>query len=48
MRKCVNEMDTIDELTNEEKSYAVELFGSEITGEVFISKMNHNFRTIWA
>jgi hypothetical protein len=47
MRKCVNEMDAMDGLTDEEKSYAVELFESEINREAFMSTTNHNVRTLW-
>uniref|UniRef100_A0A804LFV4 Uncharacterized protein n=2 Tax=Zea mays TaxID=4577 RepID=A0A804LFV4_MAIZE len=47
MRKCMKEMEAIDGFTDEEKSYAVEVFESEINREAFMSTMNHNVRRMW-
>jgi hypothetical protein len=47
MRKCMKEMEAINGFTDEEKSYAVEVFESEINREAFMSTMNHNVRRMW-
>jgi hypothetical protein len=47
MRKCMKEMEAMDGFTDEEKSYAVEVFESEINREAFMSTMNHNVRRMW-
>ena len=47
MRKCMKEMEAMDGFTDEEKSYDVEVFESEINREDFISTMNHNVRRMW-
>jgi hypothetical protein len=46
MRKCMKEMEAMDGFTDE-KSYAVEVFESEINREAFMSTMNHNVRRMW-
>ena len=47
IEKCLDEVDAMDELTDEEKSYALELFESEINRQIFIKTKNHNVRLIW-
>jgi hypothetical protein len=47
MRKCMKEMEAMDGFTDEEKSYVVEVFESEINREAFMSTMNHNVRRMW-
>ena len=46
MRKCMKEMEAMDGFTDE-KSYAVEVFESEINREAFMSTMNHNVQRMW-
>jgi hypothetical protein len=47
MRKCMKEMEAMDGFIDEEKSYVVEVFESEINREAFMSTMNHNVRRMW-
>ena len=43
----MKEMEAMDEFTNEEKSYDVEVFESEINRAAFMSTMNHNVQRMW-
>ena len=45
--KCADQVDSMNELTNEEKSYAVELFESDTNREVFMKTKNPDVRLIW-
>jgi len=45
--KCADQVDSINELTNEEKSYAIELFESDTNREVFMKTKNPEVRLIW-
>ncbi|PWZ29004.1 hypothetical protein Zm00014a_010613 [Zea mays] len=47
MRKCMEEIEAIGGFTEEEKSYAVEVFESGINREAFMSTMNHNVQRMW-
>jgi hypothetical protein len=42
----MTEMEAMDGFRNE-KSYAMEVFESEINREAFMSTMNHNVRRMW-
>ncbi|WVZ99640.1 hypothetical protein U9M48_044906 [Paspalum notatum var. saurae] len=45
--KCQDELKVMDELTAEEKSYALELFESATNREIFLTTTEHNVREIW-
>jgi len=45
--KCADQVDSINELTNDEKSYAMELFESDTNREVFMKTKNPEVRLIW-
>ncbi|KAF8700943.1 hypothetical protein HU200_033829 [Digitaria exilis] len=47
IEKCLEKVDSMDELTDEDKSYALELFESEINREMFMKTRNHNVRLLW-
>ena len=47
IKKCLEELDTIDGLTDEDRSYAMEVFESGFNREVFMSSKNHNVRLFW-
>ncbi|KAF8738549.1 hypothetical protein HU200_013967 [Digitaria exilis] len=47
IEKCLEKADSMDELTDEDKSYALELFESEINREMFMKTRNHNVRLLW-
>jgi hypothetical protein len=42
MEKCLDKLDRIDGLTDEDRSYAMEVFESAIKREVFMKSKNHN------
>jgi hypothetical protein len=45
--KCLDEVDTMDGLSDVEKAYAMTIFKSEIDREVFMKMKNKNVRLIW-
>ena len=45
--KCADQVDSINELTNEKKSYAMEVFESDTNREVFMKTKNPEVRLIW-
>jgi hypothetical protein len=47
MEKCLDKLDTIDGFTDEDRSYAMEVFESAINREVFMKSKNHNARLLW-
>uniref|UniRef100_K3ZZK9 Myb/SANT-like domain-containing protein n=1 Tax=Setaria italica TaxID=4555 RepID=K3ZZK9_SETIT len=47
VEKCVDQVDAIVELTDEEKSYALDVFESDTHRKIFITSKNHNVRLIW-
>jgi hypothetical protein len=47
MENCLDKVDRIDGLTDEDKSYAMEVFESVINREVFMRSKNHNARLLW-
>jgi hypothetical protein len=47
MEKCLDKLDRIDGLTDEDRSYAMEVFESAINREVFMKSKNHNARLLW-
>jgi hypothetical protein len=47
MEKCLDKLDRIDGFTDEDRSYAMEVFESAINREVFMKSKNHNARLLW-
>jgi hypothetical protein len=47
MENCLDKVDRIDGLTNEDKSYEMEVFESAINREVFMRSKIHNARLLW-
>nr|TKW34162.1 hypothetical protein SEVIR_2G286300v2 [Setaria viridis] len=47
VEKCVDQVDVMVELTDEEKSYALDLFESETLRKTFIATKNPNVRLLW-
>ncbi|RCV25720.1 hypothetical protein SETIT_5G187900v2 [Setaria italica] len=47
VEKCVDQVDAMVELTNEEKSYAFDVFESETHKKIFITTKNPNVRLMW-
>ncbi|PVH66194.1 hypothetical protein PAHAL_1G175000 [Panicum hallii] len=47
IEKCADQVDSMNELTNEEKSYAMELFESDRNREVYMKTKNCDVRLIW-
>jgi len=45
--KCADQVDSMNELTNEEKLYAVELFEFDTNRQVFMKTKNPNVRLVW-
>jgi hypothetical protein len=45
--KCLDEVDTMDGLSDVEKAYAMTIFKSEIDREVFMKMKNKNVHLIW-
>jgi hypothetical protein len=45
--KCLDKLDRIDGFTDEDRSYAMEVFESAINREVFMKSKNHNARLLW-
>uniref|UniRef100_A0A804LPZ8 Dihydroneopterin aldolase/epimerase domain-containing protein n=2 Tax=Zea mays TaxID=4577 RepID=A0A804LPZ8_MAIZE len=46
MEKCLDKLDRIDGFTDEDRSYAMEVFESAINREVFMKSKNHNARLL--
>lgn len=47
VQKCLDEVDSMVGLTDEEKSYALDIFKTEINRELFMKTKNENVRFIW-
>ncbi|CAN6246092.1 unnamed protein product [Urochloa humidicola] len=47
VQKCVRRLDNIAELTDEDKSYALDLFESETNRKIFMTTENPNVRLMW-
>ncbi|RCV33526.1 hypothetical protein SETIT_7G089600v2 [Setaria italica] len=47
VENCVDQVDAMIELTNEEKSYALDVFESETHGKIFITTKNPNVQLMW-
>ncbi|XP_022680059.1 uncharacterized protein LOC111256395 [Setaria italica] len=47
VEKCVDQVDAMVELTDEEKSYALDVFESETHRKIFITIKNSNVRLMW-
>ncbi|PUZ75407.1 hypothetical protein GQ55_1G165400 [Panicum hallii var. hallii] len=47
IEKCADQVDSMNELTNEETSYAMELFESDRNREVYMKTKNRDVRLIW-
>ena len=47
VQKCIDIVDAIEELTDEQKADCNELFQSEMNRQIFVSTKNPNVRLIW-
>lgn len=47
VENCVDQVDAMIELTDEEKSYALDVFESETHGKIFITTKNPNVQLMW-
>ena len=47
IEKCIDVVDSMEDLTNEQKADANELFQSEINRQIFMMTKNPNVRLIW-
>uniref|UniRef100_K3Y3L2 Uncharacterized protein n=1 Tax=Setaria italica TaxID=4555 RepID=K3Y3L2_SETIT len=47
VEKCVDQVDAMVELTDEEKSYTLDVFESETHRKIFIATKNPNVRLMW-
>ncbi|TVT98353.1 hypothetical protein EJB05_56357 [Eragrostis curvula] len=47
VEKCLDTVEAMEELTDEEKAIAADLFEKDINREIFMKFKNHNVRLIW-